>query len=36
MPAIVVVLMGFGAGLLTMAIVSLYKWALEVFNGGFN
>jgi hypothetical protein len=34
MPAMVMVLIGFGAGLLTMTIVSLYKWILEYFNGG--
>jgi hypothetical protein len=31
---IVVVLIGFGAGILTMAIVSFYKWFLEIWNGG--
>lgn len=34
MPAIVVVLIGFGAGMLTMTVVSLYKWVLEMWNGG--
>ncbi len=32
MPAIVVMLMGFGAGLLFMTIVSLYKWVLQVLD----
>jgi len=34
MPPIVVVLIGFGAGMLTMTVVSLYKWVLEMWNGG--
>jgi len=34
MPAIVMVLAGFVAGLFTMAIVSLYKWCLEVLSDG--
>jgi len=34
MPAMVVVLIGFGAGMLTMTIVSLYKWAFQIWNGG--
>jgi len=29
MPAIAIVLIGFVAGLFTMAIVSLYKWVLD-------
>ena len=32
MPAIVVVIIGFGAGLLTMTVVSLYKWVLQVLS----
>lgn len=32
MPTIVMILVGFGAGLLTMTIVSFYKWFLEVWN----
>lgn len=35
MPAIVVVLIGFVAGLLTMTIVSLYKWVMNIWNSGF-
>ena len=34
MPAMVVVLIGFGAGLLTMAVVSFYKWFFNMYNGG--
>jgi len=36
MPAMVVVLIGFGAGMLAMTVVSLYKWVLEIWNGGFS
>ncbi len=35
MPAIVVVLIGFVAGLLTMTVVSLYKWVFNIWNSGF-
>jgi hypothetical protein len=35
MPAMVMVIVGFVAGLFTMTIVSIYKWCLEYFNG-FN
>ena len=34
MPTVVMVVIGFVAGLFTMIIVNLYKWALEFFNGG--
>jgi uncharacterized integral membrane protein len=34
MPAIVIVLVGFVAGLFTMAIVSFYKWFLKNWNNG--
>ena len=33
MPAIVMVIFGFVAGLMTMAVVSLYKWVLGFWNG---
>jgi len=33
MSAIVMVLVGFGAGLFAMIIVSLYKWVSQVWNG---
>jgi hypothetical protein len=37
MPAIAMVLIGFLAGLLTMTIVNLYRWVLELFmNEGFK
>lgn len=36
MPAMVVVLIGFGAGMLTMTIVGLFKWFLEIWKGGFS
>jgi len=32
MSTAVVVLVGFGAGLLTMTIMSFYKWFLKVWN----
>ncbi len=32
MPAIVVMLVGFGAGLMLMTIVNLYKWVLQVLS----
>ena len=32
----VMVLVGFGAGILTMTILSLYKWVLEFWNNGFS
>jgi len=35
MPAIVMVLIGFVAGLLTMTVVSLYKWVINFWNSGF-
>jgi hypothetical protein len=34
MPPMVMVLVGFGAGILTMTVVSLYKWVLEFWNNG--
>jgi hypothetical protein len=34
MPAIAMVLIGFGAGLLTMTVVSFYKWLFNMYNGG--
>ena len=34
MPAIVVVLIGFGVGLLTMTVVGFYKWFFNMYNGG--
>ena len=36
MPTIVVVLIGFGAGMMTMAAVSFYKWFFNVYNGGIG
>jgi len=36
MPMIVMVLVGFVAGMLTMTVVSLYKWFLEIWNGGLT
>jgi hypothetical protein len=36
MPTIIVILIGFGAGLLTMTVVSFYKWFLEIWNGGIG
>ena len=33
MNAVAVVLIGFGAGILTMTIVSFYKWFLKMWNG---
>lgn len=36
MPAIVIVLAGFVAGLFTMTIVSLYKWFFEAWNSGLR
>jgi len=36
MPGMVMVLIGFIAGMLTMTIVSLYKWVLEMWNGGIG
>ena len=34
MPSIVMVLIGFGAGMLTMTVMSMYKWVLEYMNSG--
>jgi len=34
MPAIAMVLIGFGAGLLAMTVVSFYKWFFNMYNGG--
>jgi hypothetical protein len=34
MSSLVVVLVGFVAGLLTMTVVSLYKWVLNIWNNG--
>jgi len=36
MSAIVVVLVGFGAGLFTMIIVGLYKRVLQIWNSGLR
>jgi len=36
MPAIVMVLVGFVAGMLAMTLVSLYKWFLGIWNGGIS
>jgi len=36
MPAIVVMLMGFGAGLALMIIASVYKWVLKQLNKEVN
>ena len=36
MPAMVMVLIGFGAGMLAMTVVGLYKWFLEIWNGGLS
>jgi len=33
MHAMVMILVGFGAGLLTMTVVSFYKWFLEIMKG---
>jgi hypothetical protein len=35
MSGIVVVILGVAAGFFTMAILSFYKWFLEVYNKGF-
>jgi hypothetical protein len=35
MSPMVVVLVGFGAGLMTMTIASLYKYVLKYWNEGF-
>jgi len=35
MPSLVVVLIGFVAGLLTMTVVSLYKYIVNIWNNGF-
>jgi len=32
MPAIVMMLLGFGAGIFTMTIVNFYKWVLKTWN----
>jgi CRISPR/Cas system CSM-associated protein Csm5 (group 7 of RAMP superfamily) len=32
----VVVLIGFGAGILTMTVISLYKWVFNIWNSGFG
>ncbi len=34
MSTLVVVLIGFVAGLLTMTVVSLYKWVFNIWNNG--
>ncbi len=36
MPAIVMVIVGLTAGMLTMTVVSFYKWFLEMWNGGMG
>jgi len=36
MYAMAMVLVGFITGLLTMALISFYKWVLEVWNKGFT
>lgn len=36
MNGIVMVLIGFGAGILTMTVVSLYKWVFNIWNGGLG
>jgi len=36
MSAMVIILIGFMAGLMTMATASVYKWALKYFNEGFK
>ncbi len=32
MPAMAMVLIGFGAGLFTMAVISLYKWVVHLLQ----
>jgi hypothetical protein len=34
MSAIIVVIIGFGAGMLTMTVVNLYKWVFNLWKGG--
>jgi len=36
MSGAVVVLIGFGLGILTMTVVSLYKWVFNIWNSGFG
>jgi hypothetical protein len=36
MPGIVMVLIGFVAGILAMTVLSLYKWFFNIWNGGIN
>jgi hypothetical protein len=36
MHPMVMILAGFGAGILTMTVLSFYKWALEIWNNGFR
>ena len=36
MPTMVIILIGFMVGLMTMAIINLYKWALKCWHEGFN
>ena len=36
MPIMIIILIGFMAGLTTMMIINLYKWALKYWNEGFN
>lgn len=36
MDFIVMVFIGFGAGMLTMTVINLYKWILEFWNGGIG
>ena len=36
MSAIVIVLIGFGAGLLTMTVVSMYKYFLKIWNNEYG
>lgn len=35
MQEMLIVLIGFTAGIFTMAIISFYKWFLEMLNSGF-
>jgi len=36
MPPWVIMLIGFGAGILTMTVLNLYKWVFKVWKGKFN
>ncbi len=35
MPGVVIILIGFVMGIMTMTIISLYKWVLKYWNNEF-